>query len=201
MNVIISVICIVGLFSLPNHIECLNYSKYYLLVLPTIDISLFFLLKKILKEKTYINNEENEIVKIKEGINKAFWLISMILTISLCIIILCGLNYFNIDYFSSTMTFMLSVMCMLLAPNMMEVKPNKIFGFRTSKTLSNEIVWKKSNVIAGKIFFIIGLVGIIDAIVVGGVISEVILAIITLIGTALMYILSNKIYNNEIKKK
>ena len=46
-----------------------------------------------------------------------------------------------------------------------KVKPNGWYGFRTSKTLSDEGIWYKANAYAGKLILVIGLSWIIGAVV------------------------------------
>lgn len=39
-----------------------------------------------------------------------------------------------------------------------KIKPNRLYGFRTPKTLGNETIWYEANAYAGKLLCIIGLV-------------------------------------------
>lgn len=43
-----------------------------------------------------------------------------------------------------------------------KVKPNNIYGFRTSKTLSNEVVWYKANKFSGYALLIAAIVSLVS---------------------------------------
>lgn len=54
-------------------------------------------------------------------------------------------------------------------------KPNSVVGFRTTKSLSDEVIWKKSNRFAGIMLMIAGVIIIIASVIYGGMISTLIM--------------------------
>lgn len=83
-----------------------------------------------------------------------------------------------------------------------KIKPNLWFGVKNQYTLSNEFIWKKANILCGKIFIGISLILLIPNLFINP--SEeyffiYYLLVVTLIGLIISYVVTYK-YSKKLSK-
>jgi uncharacterized membrane protein len=84
---------------------------------------------------------------------------------------------------------------------MATIKPNYFTGFKTPWTLANEDVWKKTHQLAGKIWFVGGVSGIILSLCISNTYLHAMLvfivAVVALVPTIYSYLLFKKMKVNN----
>ena len=66
-------------------------------------------------------------------------------------------------------------MMVVMGNYMPKSKRNGLFGFRTPKTMSDDVIWYKANRFAGIVFIISGLICVLAGLIIGGIASSFIL--------------------------
>ena len=85
------------------------------------------------------------------------------------------------------------IMMIIVGNYLPRVKKNSLIGFRTKKSLSDDMIWKKTNRFAGISLMIVGVLIIIETLLIKGIWSTIIMvalllivAIITLVYSAML---------------
>lgn len=168
-------------------------SKYEELIFPIIILVLTLFWQLFIRyyaKKSRTAKSEKEALEAKSN-GKIIWITAI------CMAIVFGIMHFVFMYsacveVSGDMTksafdsFMIinvlfGLMLIVIGNYLPRAKQNGLVGLRTSKTMSDEEVWKKANRFAGKLFMIAGLLVIIESLVIGGIVSTMIMVGILLV--------------------
>ncbi len=174
----ITVICIVLLpfiylayvwFDLPKEVpvhwnlkgEIVGYGNKTQLILipillPLLTYFIFLIIPKI-DPKNKLNNMGNKFQVIK------FFLTTFMSILALLIIYSAeNSSFFNLNY----LILLFGILYIILGNYFKTIKPNYFLGLRTPWTLENEIVWKETHKLAGKLYFICGFIIILSSLII-----------------------------------
>lgn len=92
--------------------------------------------------------------------NLALWMTILFSMLSL-LIIGSAVSKISSENMFTSLNLFIGILFLILGNYMTSMKPNYFIGIRTPWTLESEEVWKKTHVLAGRLFFISGLILVI----------------------------------------
>lgn len=160
------------------------------ILLPLLTYILFLIIPKI-DPKGKIRKMGNKYQKIK-------FLLTTFMSILATFIIYTALHQSlaNPNY----IILLIGILYIILGNYFKTLKPNYFIGIKTPWTLENEIVWKKTHQLAGKMWFIAGLIIVINSLFLKKQINFILFFSITIIITILPIFYSFLEYKNGKKE-
>lgn len=99
----------------------------------------------------------------------------------------------------SSLTFLFGITFIVIGNIMPKSKRNGAVGFRTNSSMKNDCTWQFSNRFAGRTMMISGVISVIFALTVKGVVSVLLMIICLILSTAVSCIYSYKLAENQEK--
>ncbi len=161
-------------------------------IIMAVNIGVYFLLSNVYRIDTKRNGKEN-----KDRLERMAFAVSVFIASLTCYIIYnCmqgGGSPFNIRLIFGS----IGLLWCIMGNYMYNIKPNYFAGFRTKWTLNNEENWKKTHLLAGKLWFTGGLFLAIACLFSTEKMAVIIFIFVTLVITIIPGVYSYRLYKKQ----
>lgn len=157
--------------------------------LPVLTYFIFLALPKI--------DPKNKLQKMGKKLDTIKFIMTALMSVLALIIIYATKNqsFNSINY----ITLLLGILYFILGNYFKTLKPNYFIGIKTPWTLESEFVWKKTHQLAGKLWFVGGILVIISCLLLNQNLSYTLFLIITAIISIIPFIHSFLLFRKEKK--
>lgn len=187
-------------------------SKYEMLVLPIImllSVAMFEGITKFYRKKADESDNEKQKAEISSNVkvlNITTWIILLVFFVMNIFFLYASYSQVYPEKYlpefdvMRAVTITMGITFVVMGNYMTKTRRNSTIGFRFPWTLYNDTTWNKSNRFASYVMMIAGVIIIISAIFVKGIVSTIIMLASLLISIPIMMIYAYIVYRDERKK-